>query len=373
MLRIGIDVTALPPQPFGAANYIINLAQALLRIDTTNEYVIFTKPAHAALFDSSCAQIIQSALPSLFLRLVWEQTVLPILVRRHQLDVLHSPHYTMPIAKPCRSVVTIHDLTFFLYPEMHLFHKRLFFRTMMRVATRHADALIAISHSTRADMLRILRASPDKIQVIHYGVGSHFRPINDSGILDAFCHRYRLPRPFIVYVGNFEPRKNLPTLVRAFAHLVRDGMPHALVLTGTRGWKDKPIFTAVKELDLFAQVHFPGYIPQSELPMLYNAADLFVYPSLYEGFGLPVLEAMACGVPVVTSDIASMPEVTGDAAILIPPQDTDALADAMKSILTDSARRATLSAKGLARAREFSWERTAQSTLSVYTRVAQTR
>jgi len=370
-LRFGIDVTALPPQPFGAANYIINLVQALLRVDTTNEYVIFAKPRHASLFDATLAQIVLSAFDSPLLRIVWEQTALPILARQHRLDVLHSPHYTMPLAKPCRSVVTIHDLTFFLYPQMHLLYKRLFFRTMMRLATYHADALIAISHSTRADMLKILHASPDKIQVIHYGLASHFQPVSDTRVLDAFCQQYHLPHPFILYVGNFEPRKNLPILVRAFARLVHNGVPHSLVLAGTRGWNDNAIFTVIEELGLKARILFPGYIPQSELPILYSAADLFVYPSLYEGFGLPVLEAMACGVPVITSAVSSMPEVTGDAGILIAPGDVDALASAMLRVLTDRALHATLVARGVARARMFSWERTAQATLDVYTRVAQ--
>jgi len=370
-MRFGIDVTALPPQPFGAANYIINLVQALLRVDATNEYVIFAKPRHAPLFDATRAQIVLSAFDSPFLRVVWEQTALPILARKYRLDVLHSPHYTMPLAKPCRSVVTIHDLTFFLYPQMHLLYKRLFFRTMMRLATYHADALIAISHSTRADMLKILHASPDKIRVIHYGLASHFQPVSDTRVLDAFCQQYHLPRPFILYVGNLEPRKNLPILVRAFARLVHNGVPHSLVLAGTRGWNDNAIFTAIEELGLNARILFPGYIPQSELPILYSAADLFVYPSLYEGFGLPVLEAMACGVPVITSAVSSMPEVTGDAGILLAPGDVDALASAMQRVLTDRALHATLAAKGLARARMFSWERTAQATLDVYTRVAQ--
>ncbi|MCX7840628.1 MAG: glycosyltransferase family 4 protein, partial [Anaerolineae bacterium] len=318
-------------------------------------------------------RLVLCSLPSPFLRVAWEQTVLPILVRHYRLDALHSPHYTMPLVKPCRSIVTFHYLTFFLYPQMHLFYKRVFFQAMMPLAARRADALIAISHSTRTDLTRILRVPTDKVETIPYGIASHFRPVTDWHALDAFCTRYHLSRPFVLYVGNLEPRKNLPTLVRAFARIVQMELPHVLVLAGTRGWKDAPLFATIQELGLTSRVWFPGYIPQAELPMLYSAADLFVYPSFYEGFGLPVLEAMACGVPVITSNISSMPEVAGDAAVLVEPNDVDVLADAMRHLLTDSTRRATLAAKGLARAREFSWERTAQATLSVYTRVAQTR
>ncbi|MCI0474823.1 MAG: glycosyltransferase, partial [Anaerolineales bacterium] len=176
-MRLGIDITALPPQTFGAANYILNLVQSLLRSDATNEYVIFTKPLHAPLFDSTRARIVQSALPSPFLRIAWEQTALPLLARQQRLDLLHSPHYTMPLAKSCRAVVTFHDMTFFLYPEVHLRYKRLFFRAMIPWSARRADALIAISHSTRADILRILQTPPDQVIAIPYGIAPQFQPI----------------------------------------------------------------------------------------------------------------------------------------------------------------------------------------------------
>jgi len=372
-MRVGLDVTALPPQPFGAANYIIHLVQALLRVDTTNEYVIFAKPRHVSLFDSTRAHIVPSAFDSPVLRIAWEQTALPILARQHRLDLLHSPHYTMPLAKPCRVVVTFHDMTFFLYPQMHLLYKRIFFRTMIPLTARRADALIAISESTRADILRILRIAPSRVTTIPYGIAAHFQPRTDAREREAFCQQRNIPRPFVLYVGNLEPRKNLPLLVRAFARLVTSGLPHHLVFAGARGWDDAALFTTIEELGLSARVHLPGYVPQSELPYLYSAADLCVYPSLYEGFGLPVLEAMACGVPVITSTISSMPEVTGDAALLVEPNDVDALADAMRRVLTDRALNATLGAKGQARARAFSWERTAQATLALYTRVAQSQ
>jgi glycosyltransferase involved in cell wall biosynthesis len=317
------------------------------------------------------AQIVQAALPSPFLRIAWEQSMLPILARRHRLDVLHSPHYTMPLAKTCRTVVTFHDMTFFLYPQVHLLYKRIFFRTMIPLSARRADALIAISNSTRSDILRILQLPPARVATIPYGIAPIFQPIAAARGRDAFCQQHNLPYPFILYVGNLEPRKNLPALVRAFARLVQEGLPHTLVFAGARGWNDAPIFATIQELGLTPRIVFTDYIPQVALPALYGAADLFVYPSLYEGFGLPVLEAMACGVPVITSNLSSMPEVAGDAGILVDPNDVNALADAMTRVLTDQVLRATLAAKGLARARSFSWERMAQETLAVYARVAQ--
>jgi glycosyltransferase involved in cell wall biosynthesis len=365
-MRIGIDATALPPQPVGAANYIVNLTQALLSVDPTNDYVIFVKPLHAALFaEQGRSQAIRVPLATRILRIAWEQAALPWLAQQHKLDVLHSPHYTMPFAARCATVVTFHDLTFFLYPEMHLLYKRLFFRAMIPWSARRANALIAISQSTRADILRQLKPILEKVFTVLYGIAPCFHPVENSQALEI-CRRYNLSKPFILYVGNLEPRKNLPILVRAFAQVVQGGLPHSLVLAGSRGWKDTEVFSTIQALDLTSRVCFPGYVPQQELPALYSAADLFVYPSLYEGFGLPVLEAMACGVPVITSSVSSMPEITGDAGILVNPRDVDGLAEQMRRILTDRARRDRLAYAGMERAKSFSWERAARETLSVY-------
>jgi glycosyltransferase involved in cell wall biosynthesis len=370
-MRIGIDATALPPQPFGAANYIVNLIQVLLRTDPTNDYVVFAKPLHVPLFEQrGRARVIRAPLATRILRIAWEQTGLPWLAQQHRLDVLHSPHYTMPLAARCATVVTFHDMIFFLHPEMHLPYKRLFFRTMIPWSARRADAVIAISQSTRADMLRLLNVQPERVFTVPYGIAPFFHRVEPLQAQET-CRRYNLPQRFVLYVGNLEPRKNLTALVRAFARIVQSDLPHSLVMAGSRGWMDTEIFSTIRELDLTSRVCFPGYVPQQELPALYNAADLFVYPSLYEGFGLPVLEAMACGVPVVTSNISSMPEIAGDAGILVNPRDADALAEAMARVLTDRALRDTLASKGPARAKSFSWKRTAQETLAVYRYAAQ--
>jgi glycosyltransferase involved in cell wall biosynthesis len=304
------------------------------------------------------------------LRIAWEQTGLPLAVRRHRLDVLHSPHYSMPVAAGCASVVTFHDMTFFIYPEVHKTYKKLFFRSMMRLSARRADAIIAISESTRADILRILKRRADDVCTVMYGIDRQFQPVQDRALIDQTRRQHRLPDPFILYVGNLEPRKNIPTLVRAFAKLVEKGLPHSLVLAGSRGWMDDDIFKTIQDLGLQSRVLLPGFCEQSELPALYSAASLFVYPSLYEGFGLPVLEALACGVPVITSNISSMPEVAGQAAILVDPHDSDELAKAMVRILTDPAKSEELARTGRQRASLFTWERTAQQTVDVYRRVA---
>ena len=369
-MRIGIDATALPPQLFGVGNYIVNLTQALLRLEATNEYLIFAKSPHAEWFaGSGHAQVVRANLPSRFHRIAWEQTFFPLLIRRHHLDVVHSPHYTTPILAACAHIVTFHDMTFFSHPEAHLLYKRIFFRTMIAVSARRADAIIAISQNTHDDILRRLPINPAKVFTIPYGIASIFRPMPKPA-QDKIRRRYDLPAQFVLYVGNLEPRKNLPMLLRAFAQLVQRGLPHALVLVGSRGWKEEPIFSTLRALNLGARVFLPGYIPQDELPALYSAASVFVYASRYEGFGLPVLEAMACGAPVITSNVASMPEIAGNAGVLIDPNDETELTDALGRVLTDDELRTRLARAGLERAQSFSWERAAQATLAVYERVA---
>lgn len=372
-MRIGIDATALPAELYGAGNYIVQLAHALPRVDSSNAYIFFVKSSQSALFDPTCAEVVPILVGSRISRIAWEQMQLPALARQHRLDVLHSPHYTMPLTKPCPSVVTLHDMTFSLYPELHLWYKRLFFNSMIPLAVRRADALIAVSASTRADTIRLLHAAPEKIFSIPYGIDPAFHPIAAAATLSGTRAKYHLPEKFVLYVGNLEPRKNLPALVRAFASIAASHRDTKLVLAGSRGWKDAPVFAAVNKLGLTDVVLFPGFIPQADLPAVYSLARAFVYPSLYEGFGLPVLEAMACGLPVITSNLSSLPEIVEDAGILIDPRSERELADALRQILTDGALHERLASRGLKRAAKFSWERTARETLAVYQRAAQAR
>jgi glycosyltransferase involved in cell wall biosynthesis len=370
-MRIGLDATALPPRLTGAGNYIVSLVRALLQVDSSNEYVVFTKPLHVPLFGRHARlDVVQASLASRFLRIGWEQIFLPALASRYSLDVLHSPHYTMPLFNSAPSVVTFHDMTFFLYPGQHELYKRIFFRVGIHLSARRARAIIADSESTRQDILRLLKLNPPRVVAVPLGVSPDFRRIDDRAALEAIRRKYHLPDQIILYVGVLEPRKNLPTLVRAFKSLVDRGIPHALVLVGRKGWMYTELFQVVERLGLRERVIFPGYVPDEELPLLYSAADLFVYPSLYEGFGLPVLEAMACGVPVVTSNVSSMPEIAGDAALLVDPRQVDELAGAMYRSVTDRALHDALGQKGQARAKLFSWERTARETIAVYERTA---
>ncbi|HEX9077675.1 MAG TPA: glycosyltransferase family 1 protein, partial [Anaerolineae bacterium] len=336
-----------------------------------NEYVVFAKPQQAALFQARAhLQIVRVSLPTRLLRIVWEQIRLPALARQYRLDLLHSPHYTMPFLLPCASVVTFHDMTFFLYPQVHKAYKRLFFKSMIRLSAKRASAIIADSESTRRDILRVVPITPQKITAVPLGVSNMFKPMRTPGALEEIRRRYQLPAKIILCVGELQARKNLATLIRAYDRLVQQGLTHSLVIAGRKGWMYDELFQAVQSLNLTDRVIFTGYMPEQDLPLLYNVADVFVYPSLYEGFGLPVLEAMACGIPVVTTNVSSMPEITGDAGVLVDPYDVDYMADAIRRVVVDREIHAELECKGLERARMFSWERTAKETVAVYERIA---
>ena len=372
MLRIGIDATAIPSNRVGAGNYIFNLVRGLAKVDVENLYFVFAKPEHVVEWkiEQPNFRFLPGASRSRPLRLAWEQSVLPVLVRQHKIDVLHSPHYTLPLFNPGRSVVTFCDMIFYLYPEMHSFSKRVFFRAMMQVSSQRADWIIAISESTARDLLGMFRVMPDRVCAIPLAAESNFRRITDRDSINRICGQYGLRAgEYILYVGVLEPRKNIPTLLRAYQDLVAQGIREQLAIVGRRGWMFDEIFTTVQTLKLGDKVVFTGYVPNDELPYLYNGARLFVYPSLYEGFGLPVLEAMACGTPVVTSSVSSMPEIVDDAGLLVDPRDPKQLARAIEQLVVDDDLHRSLQERGLQRAEQFSWERTARETLQVYSRV----
>lgn len=374
MLKIAIDATAIPPQRVGAGNYIFHLVQGLSRVDPENQYFVFAKPNHIAEWNIQQPnfRFFASASPLRFFRLIWEQSVLPWLVQKHNVDVLHGPHYSLPLLNPGRSVVTFCDMIFFLYPELHSLSKRIFFQQMMRVSARRADKIITISESTARDLLHFLgdQLLPDKVRAIPLAVSDHFKYVNDPARVARICAQYGLQaRDFILFVGVLEPRKNIPTLLHAYRDLLDRGFRQQLAVVGRPGWMFDDIFTTVKSLKLEAHVVFTGYVSVEDLPYLYHGARVFVYPSIYEGFGLPVLEAMACGTPVVTSNVSSLPEIVGQAGLLVDPRDPGQLAQAIERLVVDDDLHRSLQECSRQRAAQFSWERTARETLRVYSSV----
>jgi glycosyltransferase involved in cell wall biosynthesis len=302
---------------------------------------------------------------------LWLLGYLPVRLRLWATDVYHGPAVFLPLVKlGYRTVVTIHDLVSFLFPETVPRKYSLYMRVMTRWAARSADRIIAVSRATKDDLTRALGVPDEKVVVIHEAVAPEFAAPVEPAVVEAVIRRYGIRPPYCLFVGNLEPRKNLGRLVEAFAGLrarrpAREPIPQ-LVLAGTRAWLHGGIFEAVAAHDLAADILFTGYVTPADLPALYAGATCFVFPSLYEGFGLPVLEAMAAGTPVVASRAGAIPEVGGDAALLVDPRRPAEIAEAIETVLGDGQLRATLVARGRERARLFTWEAVARQTLAVY-------
>jgi glycosyltransferase involved in cell wall biosynthesis len=372
-VRIAIDATSVPQQRLGAGTYIHNLVNALAQLEDDDRYFVFAKPQTFA----DCPELAEPAgsrfrlvpvrLPSRLARMAWEQAVLPWHLRRLGVDVLHSPHYTTTaISGGWRRVVTFHDVTFFLLPERYPPLRRAYFRAASRAGARLADLALAVSKTVKADVERHLRLPPERVRVVPLAAAPSFHPLDDPARMEAVRAKYGLPARFILNVGALEPGKNQATLLRAFRRLKGQAPEQALVIVGPPAWRYERLHRLVDELDLAAQASFLGYVPAEDLVAIYNLADLFVFPSLYEGFGLPPLEAMACGLPVVASTAPALHEVLDDAALFVHPEDVMALAEAMAAVLGDQALRSRLREAGLLRAAQFSWERTARETAAAY-------
>ncbi len=274
--------------------------------------------------------------------------------------------YVQPFACPRGSVVTVHDLSFVLFPNTFNNLNRIYLTLFTKSSVSRANKVIAVSENTKQDLIRLFGVPGEKIDVVCHGTEDIFRPVENSAELEALRRERGVPEKYVLFIGTLEPRKNVHTLIKAFAQVKKAGLPHKLVVGGAKGWLWSEIFAAVEQLHLEGEVIFPGYISLDEEPLWYNGADLFVYPSLYEGFGFPPLEAMSCGTPVITSNCSSLPEVVGDAGLLVDPTSSEHLAEAMLTVLTDPALAEEMRAKGLVRAKSFSWAEAARRTVSVY-------
>ncbi len=362
-------MTAIPMAKSGVGFYVLNLLNALAKMDSDDTYYIYTKKEDQSLVaHNACFNIIPCSTNNRLLRLGWEQIFLPRYIAQHKLDVFHSPHYTVPFRSKVPTVATFHDMTFFTHPEVHEKSKVLFFRQMIPLAAEQANAVIAVSQSTKRDMVRLLDVPESKIHVVYEGIdSSQYRPVEQDQRMNQIKMEYNLPDQFIFFVGTLEPRKNIDGTIRAFKQVCDEiGRQYGLVVTGAKGWNYHSLFTLVQELGLEENVTFTGYVREEDLPYLFSTASVFVYPSFYEGFGIPPLEAMACGTPVVASNVSSLPEVIGDAGLLVDPTKDNEIAEAVLQILTSEDLSKKLSTAGLARAQLFSWQKAARETIEVY-------
>ncbi|MBK8051592.1 MAG: glycosyltransferase family 4 protein [Anaerolineales bacterium] len=298
-------------------------------------------------------------------RLRWQQVHVPWHAHRASADLLHVPGFDAPAWKPCPVVLTCHDLIGCIFPQNLPPVSRFYWSKWQPWSLRFADAILADSEATKRDIIRIAQVNAAKITVTPLGVDPVFRPAPPAA--QAACRiRYSLPEKFILYVGTLEPRKGIDTLIDAFAQLASRMPDLHLVLGGKKGWYWEPLIQRIDAVGLAHRIHVTGYIDAVDLPALYSASAAFAFPSRYEGFGLPILEAMACGAPVVSSNTSSLPEVTGDAGLQVPPDHPPLLAAALELVLTQPVLRTTLQTAGLDRAAEFTWERTARITCKVY-------
>jgi glycosyltransferase involved in cell wall biosynthesis len=302
-------------------------------------------------------------------RIGWEMLGLPLATRRDRIEIFHGTVNTIPYGLRARRVVTVHDLAFLKFPNQVTARRYQYLRRMTRSSVKRADIVLTPSEATRRDVIERMKVGPAKVRVTPLGVDARFRPVGEAAIATV-RERFALERPYVLTVGTIEPRKNLPMLVRAFSRL-RDEFPHDLVLAGPAGWLMEETERTIADSQIQGRVRRIGFVDDGSLAALYSGASLVAVPSLYEGFGLPVLEAMAAGAPVLTSNVSSMPEVAGDAAILVDPTSLDSVVAGLRSVLGSDTTASRLREAGPSRASEFSWERTARLTLESYRSVAQ--
>lgn len=370
-MRIGIDVSSLPVQLAGVARYVCGLLTALSRLDKTNTYYLFLKNRDRGLFEHLGSNFNRISIPSLSrpARVLWQMAAPQKLAQRYDLDVWHSPHYLLPRGlRNVRTVVTFHDMTFFLMPELYSPAKKYFFQWMIRDAIRGADCIVATSRTTREDILKLFGEQyRNKVQQVYSGINGDFQPVRHRERLKQIRAELQAEK-IVLFVGTLEKRKNLPMLLQAFRGLIHNGHPDArLVLAGQRENATSQMLKNIDALSLKDSVIYSGYFPEPQLPALYSAASLVVYPSRYEGFGFPVLEAMACGTPVLTSNNSGMKELAGNEFIQIAPNDVSAWTKKMHTVLSDAQLRRELVDYGLNRVRQFSWHDTAAKMLDIYT------
>ncbi|EFO79575.1 glycosyl transferase group 1 [Oscillochloris trichoides DG-6] len=301
----------------------------------------------------------------------WEPVALPLELLPQRLDLLHCPDFVAPRMRPCPAVVTIHDLAFVRFPEILDADAKRYY-SQVRTSAHAAQAVIAVSEATRNDIVELLDLPAERIDVVYEAAAPHFRPLQVAAHEERSINGVAVrANTFLLFVSTIEPRKNLSTLLRAL-HLCRERNPQAgyrLVIAGVRGWLDGPIFDLLRDLGLGEAVDLLGWPAPDDLVWLYAACRMYLNPSLYEGFGLPVLEALACGAPTVVADTSSLPEVAGEAALRVPPQDVAAWAEVISRVWEDAALRQDLRTRGPAQAARFSWQRAARETLAIYRRV----
>ncbi len=367
-MRIAFDLRRIRNP--GIGRYMKCLAEAVLARAPEHEYLLILPPDAMEMIEFAGRQVETVCSPSGYYSLR-EQVELPRLLRRHRADLLHSPHFNIPLARPCPTVVTIHDVIYVARKQdLPSRLGRLYYRAMMAASMRRADRVITVSEFSRNQIVLYLNADPDKIDVIHPGVDSRFQPVTNAAEIEGVLSRYGIDADYILYAGIYKPRKNHAGLLRAFREFLSGCERGKLVIAGPLEEGEAQLRQMANELGMAGKVIFTGFVPDYDLPALYSAARVYACPSLYEGFGFTVAEAMACAVPVVCSAKTSLPEVAGDAALYADSQRPVEFAEALQRAFSDSDLRRQLIERGLKNRHRFSWQSAADATLAVYHRAA---
>ncbi len=364
-MRVGLEARSLSTLGGGVRTYTLEVIKRILAADQKNEYVIFYDDKKFLGTFPKVKEIVVPLLHPLF-RLFWDWIQLPLAIKKEKIEVMHYFKAALsPWKATKRQIVTIYDIIPLLYPETQTFIQRFYWKIQLPLAAKKSDLVITISENSKNDIVSRFDVPKEKVVVTPLAADERFQVMNNPQALRKVKEKYHLPEKFFLYLGTLEPRKNVPLVIKALAKLKKKDRIK-LVIAGKKGWKYQEIFDLVDKLGLKNDVVFTGFVAEKDLPALYNLAFAFIFPSLYEGFGLPPLEAMACGCPVIASNTSSLPEVVKDAGILINPQKEDELYEAMNKLLINLPLREDLKQKGLLRTKKFSWNKVAEKTLQVY-------
>jgi len=362
-MRIGVMLRDVARKG-GVSIYTVNILKHLLRIDKDNQYILFYQGKRRKTSFSGYSNVEERWINVPY-KILWDQVFIPFLALKARIDLLFSPKWTVPLLSPCRIIMVVHGTENFIHPEFYKARDILYLNFMLPIYLRRATKTIVVSNKSKDDLVKFTGVSESKLVVVHMAAEDIFSQPLELGFMEKVKTKYNLPLPFILHVGVIYPGKNIERVIQALAKL-REKFPHKLVLVGGFRWKYAEIFNLIEKLKLKDKVIMIEWISHTELRVLYKLADLLLFPSFYESFGIPVLEAMACGCPVITSSSGAMPEIAGEAALLVKPTSVDEIYQATARVLEDKALRTKLVNKGFAQAKKFSWEKNARQTLSVF-------
>jgi len=369
-MKIAINTLLLYKTKVGMGKYIVELVNRVPKKDKRNKYLLYVSRDNRHFFNLSSDNIEIKEIPRIFsnpfLKIFWEQCFLPFYIWKNNVDLYHAPGFVLPFFRINKVpfLMTVADMTFFSHPQHHKTIKNIYFKHMIPFSLKKAEKVITISENTKKDVIEQTNTVPSKIKSILLGVDKIFldkKNSRDKKVLD----KYNIKKPYILFVGMLEPRKNIKGLIEAF-YLVQNKHDNDLIIVGKKGWMYQDIFKLVKKLKLEGEVIFTGYLPDEDLPSLYSNATCFVYPSFYEGFGIPIVEAMACGCPVITSNNSSMREVAGEAAILVNPYNVEEIKDAIEKVIYNPKEKKRLQKLGFQNVKRFNWDKMAEETINMY-------